>query len=181
MDVSFTYGDYIRGGANVKFVLQCFPKIVSNFKKSLICLGLSVLGDGANPILPQTFLPAGTSQHNPADVNSSPLAPFGGYHSALALQEQVRQAMIGAGDKRASNPSITAAGPSPLAYQMIGPAGLAIHQMVGRQNGRWPRSQSQVDQRRNDTAVRGKSRGRGSSRNDTCQYCGKVSIYYNKN
>ena len=136
---------------------------------------MSMRSEGQSAVLGPTFLPTGLSPRNPSDVTVSTL-PFSSYHNSLALREQVRQAMIGTGDPGAANPGLTVANPqsNPLAYQMLGQAGLALDQMVGRQNGRWPRTQMRLSEGKTDSA-KGKARVRGGVRNDTCQYCGKVS------
>ena len=140
-------------------------------------LGLTIR-ENQNAVLAPTFLPNALNPRSQAEITAAAL-PFTGYHKSLALREQVRQAMISSTDTVSSNPGLTMANPqpNPLAYQMLGPTGLSMDQLVAGQNGRWPRAQVQLSERKNEATSRGKSRVRGGVRNDTCQYCGKVSNY----
>ena len=132
-------------------------------------------GEGQNALVP-AFLPAGFNPRNTAEITASTL-PFSGYHNSLALREQVRQAMIGSSDGGSTNSSLNSVNTNsnPLAYQMLGQSGLSIDHIVARQNGQWQRSPMLINDRKTDATSRGKGRVRSGVRNDTCQYCGKVS------
>jgi len=92
-------------------------------------------GEGQTALLAPTFLPAGLGSRSQAEIAAA--LPFSTYHNSLALREQMRQAFISSSDAASTNPNLTPANPqsNPLAYQILGQAGLAMDQIVGRQFG----------------------------------------------
>ena len=141
--------------------------------------GLPIFGDFSNPVLSPTYLPTALSRRNSGEINPSSLGSFGDYRSALALQERVRQAMVSSTEILSSNASVGANSPqsNPLAYHMLGRGGLGSSATVDHQNGQWHGSQMPRFHKKVDN-VKSKTRGRGGVRNDTCQYCGKVSSQF---